>query len=274
MQDIVRQYELDVEQARAKLRRDLSTLTSPQTFEAFKTDLKRDAVEAKDELLGQAKDAVQSKFTGVVDDLKAKAAANPVAALMIGAGVGWYMLRHPPVSTALIGVGLVSLLRTTAVPQPHAQTSDYVRQGQERLTQQVSEMASNVAESAKALASDAGDAIADKSSEMITTVKDKTSDALDAARAKFHDIKDATRSHAAAGSAAVKDQVDTIIARAGGTASTVAGQARQVANDTAASVQNALPDVEARDRAMLGVAGLAVAAALGIAWHRRITEPS
>ena len=129
MQDTLKQCELEVERARSRLAGDLAVLRSPKTFAAFTDDLKQDAMETKDELVDQAKQAVESRVTGVVEDLKAKAAANPAAALMIGAGVGWYLLRHPPITTALIGCGLFSLLRTQASAQPNAQTRDYVRQG-------------------------------------------------------------------------------------------------------------------------------------------------
>src|SRR5262245_51641511 len=142
MQDSIRQCEREVEVARAKLANDLAVLRSPKTFAAFTDDLKQDAIETKDELVGQATDAVQSKVTGLVEDLKAKAAANPAAALMIGAGIGWYLLRHPPITTALVGCGLFSLLRTNASAQPFARTEDYVRQGQARLKEQVSAAAS------------------------------------------------------------------------------------------------------------------------------------
>ena len=151
MQDTLRQRELAVEEARARFADDLAVLRSPKTLAAFTEDLKQDAIETKDELVQHARYAVESKMSGIVEDIKAKAAANPAAALTIGAGVGWYLLRHPPISTALIGLGLFSLLRTQASVQPNAQTHDYVRQGQERLKQQVTEFASQVADKASAV---------------------------------------------------------------------------------------------------------------------------
>jgi hypothetical protein len=272
MQDTLRQCELEVEQARSRLAGDLAVLRSPKTFAAFTDDLKQDAMETKDELVEQAKQAVESKVTGVVEDLKAKAAANPTAALMIGAGVGWYLLRHPPITTALIGCGLFSLLRTPASAQPNTPTRDYVRQGQERLKQQASQFASQAAETATSMASEAGEKIAEKSGELFDTAKDSVTRLA-------HD----TRDQVAAGTSAVQERVGTIIARAGGIASELSDQAEHATkratsqvsrtfDDTVSAAKDALPDAEARDRLLLGVAGLAVAAALGMAWQKRIAE--
>src|ERR1044071_3511598 len=121
MLDTVDRCERDVEAARAKLARDLSVLRSPETLTAFTEDLKQDALETQEEWVGRAKDTLHTKVTSVVEEMKAKAAANPTAALMIGAGIGWYLLRHPPITTALIGCGLFSLLRTPATARPGAQ---------------------------------------------------------------------------------------------------------------------------------------------------------
>ena len=137
MLDTLKQCELEVEQARQKLSGDLAHLRAPENFSALAGDIKRDALETKDELVAQAKHAVESRVSDMVEDMKAKAAANPAAALMVGAGVAWYLLRHPPITTALVGCGLFSLLRTPATRKPYAQTRDYIQQGQERLKQQV-----------------------------------------------------------------------------------------------------------------------------------------
>ena len=90
----LRQFEGDVEMARAKLTGSLATLRSPDTLSAFTDDLKKEALDTKDALIGQAKAAAQSKVTELVEDLKAKAAANPAAALAIGAGLAWHFLRR------------------------------------------------------------------------------------------------------------------------------------------------------------------------------------
>jgi hypothetical protein len=275
MQDMLRQRELEVEQARARFADDLAVLRSPKTFAAFTDDLKQDAMETKDELVEQARHAVESKVTGVVEDLKAKAAANPAAALMIGAGIGWYLLRRPPITTALIGCGLFSLLRTQASAQPNAQTSDYVRQGQERLKQQASGLASQAAEAATDMARSASAAVAEKSGEL-----------YDAAKEQVTRLAQNSGDAVSANTAAVQEQVGTLMAKAGGVAADLSDRAQdatqrassQVSDqisrsfDAIEAAKNALPDGDTRDQVLLGVAGLAVAAALGIAWQRRVTE--
>src|SRR3954451_1094482 len=117
------QLEREVEAARAKLANDLSTLRSPATAAEFTDTLKQEAMDAKDMILGNAKSSVQSSIESMVEGLKARAAANPAAALAIGAGVAWRLARHPPIATALVGTGLLSLFRTTpartTVPADH-----------------------------------------------------------------------------------------------------------------------------------------------------------
>src|SRR6476619_2917442 len=106
------ELELEVEAARGKLSRDLATLASPQTLSDLKDDLKHEVLQTKDAIIESTKSAVTSSVQQFVEDLKAKAVANPTAALAIGAGVAWRVFQRPPVATALIGVGLYSLLRT------------------------------------------------------------------------------------------------------------------------------------------------------------------
>ena len=89
-----------VEEARAKLAHDLAFLRSPQPYREFGADLRA---------------GVQSGLRQMLDDLKARAAANPSAALAIGAGIAWRFMKDPPIATALIGAGMLSLWRTTPI---------------------------------------------------------------------------------------------------------------------------------------------------------------
>ena len=103
------QLERNAEAARTKLAGHLATLRSPATYSEFSSELKYEALEMKDALVDKAKSSVQSTIDNFVDDLKARAAANPAAALAIGAGIAWQLIRRPPIATALIGAGLYSL---------------------------------------------------------------------------------------------------------------------------------------------------------------------
>jgi hypothetical protein len=262
MQNTLRQRELEVQEARVRFADDLAVLRSPKNFAALTEDMKRDALEAKNELVHRAKRAAQSKAAGVLEDIKAKAAANPAATLMIGAGVGWYLLRHPPITTALIGYGLFSLLRTDASAQPRAQTRDYVRQGQERLKQQATEFASQVADKASSMAQEAGATIAEKSGEL-----------FDATKVQVTRLVQGTGDKVSVGVSAAQDQVSTIIAKASGMAADLPDRAEQPpASSQVSRSFDTMPIARARDGLLLGVAGFAIAAALGIAWQKRATE--
>ena len=74
MTENLSKLEVEVEEARAKLATDLALLRSPQTYREFTASLKSEA---------------QSVAQRVLDDVKARAAANPTAALAIGAGIAW-----------------------------------------------------------------------------------------------------------------------------------------------------------------------------------------
>ena len=73
MTDNLHTLESEVEEARAKLAEDLALLRSPQTYRRFGADLTSEA---------------QAVSQRILDALKARAAANPSAALAIGAGIG------------------------------------------------------------------------------------------------------------------------------------------------------------------------------------------
>jgi hypothetical protein len=55
---------------------------------------------------------LSERIQHVTDDLKSRAAANPLAAAAIGAGLLWHLSRHPPITPLLIGAGIFGLLRT------------------------------------------------------------------------------------------------------------------------------------------------------------------
>ena len=91
-------HEIEVEQSRAKLTQDLAVLCSAKTLSAFTEDLKKEAFDTRDALW---------------EKIKARAASNPATVIAIGTGLAWRLFRRPPISSALIGVGLFSLWKTT-----------------------------------------------------------------------------------------------------------------------------------------------------------------
>lgn len=257
--------EREVEVARAKLTADLALLRAPQTFESFKDDLKQEAIDTKDAILQKTKASAQSMVSDLVEDLKAKAAANPAAALAIGAGLAWRLLRNPPVASALVGVGLFSLLRT---PRPPYGSTDYLHTGAQRLKEQGSELVTKVS----ALAGDAGQALSEQASELSQIASDKvqawTGDAREIAGDIRADLETKATNALDAGLRASHDLRDKI---KDGSANVYA-KADRMAQDAVSTGRDILSDDDSRNKLLLGVAGAAVAAALGIAYQKRIAQ--
>src|SRR5262245_62239180 len=119
--------ERDVEQVRAKFADDLARLRSPTNLARLKHDLWADVRETKDEVVDKAKDAAQDGAQRLVAELKARATANPLATIAIGAGLAWRFVHRPPIATVLVGLGLIGLARTTPwqrVSHPYMGLSD------------------------------------------------------------------------------------------------------------------------------------------------------
>jgi hypothetical protein len=236
--------EHEVEAARAKLAGDLSTLRSPSTATEFTETLKLEAIDAKDALVAKAKAGVQSSIESLIEEAKARAAANPAAALAIGAGIGWRLLRHPPVTSLLVGAGLLSLFRTK--PEYSYGTSrDYLSHAKTRLGEQASEVAEVAKEKAAALS----ETVTEKVTETTDDLKERVQDLAKQAASATHRVAKETTEHVS-GMWNDEDTLDQAAHTAGAIASSPA----------------------ARDQLLLGAAGLAVVAALGIACQRRFTE--
>ena len=262
------EHERDVEKARAKLAADLAVLRSPQTFSDFKDDLKHDALDTKDAILGEVKSEVQTTVNGWVEDLKAKAAANPAAALAIGAGIAWRLATHPPIASSLVGIGLFSLLRTNASRPQNGYHPDYLETGKRRLKEQGAELVSKVTdfaggakETVSAKAADLADQTKGKVQQWTEGVGEAVGDLGSRVQAKADQISEAARrtSH---------DLQDQLKAGAAQTYS----RADEMVDDAMAAGRNMVADDDTRNSLLLGVAGAAIAVAVGIACQKRITE--
>ena len=175
--------EREVEAARVKLASDLSTLRSPSTTGEFTETLKREAIDAKDALVEKAKAGVQSSIESLIEEAKARAAANPAAALAIGAGIAWRLLRHPPVTSLLVGAGLLSLFRTK--PEHSYGTSrDYLSHAKTRLVEQASEVAEVAKEKAAALS----ETVTEKVTETTDDLKERVQDLAKQAASATHRV--------------------------------------------------------------------------------------
>jgi hypothetical protein len=244
------QLERDVEGARAKLARDLSTLRSPQTTGQFTDALMQEAISVKDAVLDKAKASVKLCAESLLEDIKARAAANPAAALAIGTGIAWRLLRSPPIATALVGAGVLGLFRTPPARLDDASSDDYLSVAKSRLVEQVGEVTEEAKEKAAAL----GDSIAEKVTETATDLKGRFSELAEQATSS---AREAVESSAGSANAMWSDTRDTANAMWNEQSGPLGGMASPIS------------DVEARDKLLLGAAGVAVVTALGIVLQRK-----
>jgi hypothetical protein len=238
----LRELEGDVERARARLLADISVLSSPMAYSEFKDDLKEEA---------------RYTFRGIVENVKGRAVANPVATLAIGAGVAWRLLQHPPISTVLIGAGLLGLWKTIPL-RPNAQTPDHLSTARTRLREQVGDFTTTIGEQA----ADIAGRVTERVTDMAGNVVEHASDLV---REKAHDLRDKAQGLRAQASEAISDSAAAMAHRT----ETTFNDARRSAGDMSSRAISVVGDTETRDALLLGAAGLAVAAALGIAYQRR-----
>jgi hypothetical protein len=115
--------EGDVRDARRRLKSDLEVLRAPETFSSFKEEVLGEVRQSRDDIVANVKEAAADRAECLIADIKERAAANPVAVGAIAAGVAWRILRKPPITTMLVGYGLISLWRTKpGQPAPGAET--------------------------------------------------------------------------------------------------------------------------------------------------------
>ena len=232
------EYELDVERSRARLIQDLALLCSPETFARFTDDLKQEAFETKDALW---------------DDVKARAAANPAAVIAIGAGLAWRLIQRPPIASALIGVGLYSLWKTDAKRTDDRTRPDYLQQSKQALKEQTSEVVSATSR----IAGQAQDAVAAKGAEIWDDAREKVREWSEEVGSRLGETTSKARSTGQA-------FLDDVRAKQHGL--------RDQVENVAARAVDKFRDEDTRNNLLLGVAGLAIAAALGIACQKRIYD--
>jgi len=230
--------ERDVEDARGRLRLDLARLRAPGAMERMKDDV-------TERVSGAAQDTAHR----VLDEIKARAAANPVAALAIGAGLAWRFAHRPPIATLLVGAGLVALFKTN--PQERYVGADFVERAGEfagTVKETVSEKIDELSHSELAArASELSGTVAAKASELGGTVRQKAGEM----------------------SGTVKETVGQWSARTGEFASEAAAEASSAANSLARDSRRVAAAVnQDRDAYLLGAAAIALAAAVGISYQR------
>jgi hypothetical protein len=247
--------ERDVELARTKFADDLARIRSPTTLARFKDDLWVEARETKDEWVGKGKEAAKDAAYRLVTDLKERAAANPAAALAIGAGVAWRLFHRPPIATALVGIGLFTLLRATPSQrsaEPYVGLHDEDPRPEYRADTGLAAQTAELGEVAQHKVQEWSAQAGDTARQTATQLADAAASAGERAAAGLHDARDAVR--------------DTV--------TDIADKASSVATRASEKLQDAIPSRDDRDAYLLGAAALAVAAAVGIAYQRRAHDPS
>lgn len=243
--------ERDVVQARARFANDLARLRSPDSLARFKDDLWAEARETKDDLVDKTKEAAKAGAQRVLTELNERAAANPLAAAAIGAGLAWRFIHRPPIATLLIGAGVYGLWRTSA---PQRSTEPYMG-----LHDEERELRHRTG----------GGDLAQRAADMAGATKEKVQDwsasAGETSRAAATQIAD-NAAAAAEGAAQMLQEARTTARE---TVSQATENAAALAQRGSTRLQDAIPDREDRDKYLLGAAALAVAAAVGIAYQRR-----
>ncbi len=217
--------EREVEDARKRLADDLSRLRSPTALGEFKGNLLAEASGAKDALLEKSKQAATDGLHSLVADVKERAAANPAAAVMIGAGLAWRLVQRPPIASLLVGMGVWSLWRDNS---SHKGSNGFASQ-------------------VGALTAKAGESL----DEFATQVSAAAEHASRSAAKAALKLKGAATERAADAAAQLRDQAIDAVSEA---------------------LQPLGSEEGARDKLLLGVAAVAVAAAVGIATQHRIAE--
>ena len=237
--------ERDVEDARGRLRLDLARLRAPGAMDRM-----------KDDVTGRVTGAAQDTAHRVLDEIKARAAANPVAALAIGAGLAWRFAHRPPIATLLVGAGLVALFKTN--PRERYVGADFVERAGEfagTVKETVSEKIDELSHSE----------LAARASELSGTVKELSG----TVKEKAGELSGAVAAKASELGGTVRETVGQWSARTGEFASEAAAEASSAANSLARDSRRVAAAVnEDRDAYLLGAAAIALAAAVGISYQR------
>ena len=218
-------------------------MRAPESYSQFTSTVKQEALSAKDVLIDRAKASAQSTVESFVEGLKAKAAANPTAALAIGAGIAWRLIQHPPIATALIGAGLISLLRTNASHVNGRSNSDYVAEAKERLREQAADFATDVKEQA---------------GRAVQVATDRVSELSGGAKERAEDAVRVAKDQVVAGASAAKERIQEWGGQATSTMLETAEQARDQAASVAERTTDQLPGlrdcvVQTTDKMGVGV---------------------
>ena len=116
-------------ETRRQLAADLAQLLAPATLMSLKDEAVAEVARSKDKLLEKAGALAQARADDALSYVKQRAAANPAAALAIGAGLAWRLATHPPIASLLVGAGVYGLMRSDP-EAPSRQSQALLRAGE------------------------------------------------------------------------------------------------------------------------------------------------
>lgn len=262
MSEDLDQIERDIRTTRARLASNLNVLTSDATIGELKTTMKAEALGVGDDLMDRAKTSGMSMVQRGLEELKQKALENPAAVAAIGAGLGWRLWKHPPIATALVGYGLFSLFRGSE--------RDPLQNAVRDARGHIEDGTAAAMKSARRTAHD----LRDKAASMAEDVQRKASSLMGDAQDK-----------APAATADVQNTASSLTDGARSLASRLSGQAEPMGPDANEFDQYPWPRSrrydalngsgvagssrsDAQSQLLLSIAGVAVAAAVGVAVNR------
>jgi hypothetical protein len=247
--------EGEVHEARKRVTSDLEVLRAPGTFSSFKEELVAEAQQSGDDAIANAKAAAMSWSERLLTEIKERAAANPVAVGAIAAGIGWRILRKPPITTMLVGYGLYSLFQTRPGQlAPGAET-----------VYQAADAAVAAKEQVQQWSKEAGEAVAQARDVVVPAAAGTVQRWTGGASETVAEATGSVQALAASGSEIARSwsaDVGATVAEATGSLQTAAIRGSQ-------SVRHMAMDQQERDNVLLGAAAVALTTALGLAWLRR-----
>lgn len=247
--------EVDVHEARRRLKSDLEVLRTPGTVENFKAELVAEARQSADDAVANATAAARGWSERLIAEIKERAAANPVAVGAIAAGLGWRILRKPPITSMLVGYGIYSLFRTKPGElAPGAET-----------VYQAADAAVAAKEQVQRWSQEAAEAFEEARAVVVPVVTDTVHRWRADAGEAITEATASVEALVAIGSESIghlRADVSPALTRA-------AGAAQSFAVSGAERVRNVATDEQERDKALLGAAVATIAVAVGLAWLRR-----
>jgi hypothetical protein len=254
--------ETEVEAARARLTADLNRLRAPETFARFKGELAAEAEHTKDEWIAKAKDTLNERTTSILDDLKARAAANPLAAVSIGAGLIWHLVRHPPIATILVGLGVYGLIRTN--PNEPDVVSPVLSRAQE--------LAASAADTVNKLAEDTHEAV-NHASDVAGSISNRAAVVAGSLASQGAEVAKSVADRGTGIAHSAKDILETWTWQTRESGAETVSRLKTRADDLNRSAQTAINVASNnRDTMLLGAAAVALIAAIGVAYGRQTPD--